>query len=100
MKLFGTEIYIIRSKDNYCNNNFDRLSKYQHFVSLHDHVQSNLLDWKNFYDSLTPHTAAIPEPWETKLSSFQKLLIMRCFRPDKLPIAVQTFVSGKFTIII
>ncbi len=34
----------------------------------------------------------LPNFWEKKLSSFQKLLIFRCLRPDKIPDAVSDLV--------
>ena len=40
----------------------------------------------------------IPEPWKTKLDDFQKMIILKCLRPDKLTNAMQNYLikySGK-----
>lgn len=37
--------------------------------------------------------APFPEPWETKLDDFEKLLILKCLRPDKLINAIQIFLT-------
>ncbi|KAG8124794.1 hypothetical protein E2320_020258, partial [Naja naja] len=38
--------------------------------------------WKTVYDSLNPHHEEFPEEWQNKLEGFQRMLIIRCLRPD------------------
>ncbi|KAJ7552701.1 hypothetical protein O6H91_06G065600 [Diphasiastrum complanatum] len=71
-----------------------RLSKMIAFVGLDLHVASNTADWKVIYNSLEPHKELLPGKYE-KTSAFQKLLILRCVRPDKVIPAMQEFVSEK-----
>ena len=40
--------------------------------------------WKQFYDSVEPQNESYPYDWDQKLGMFQKLLILRCLRPDKV----------------
>ena len=40
--------------------------------------------FKQYFDSLEPHKSPLPEPWQSQLNQFQKLLILRCIRPGKL----------------
>lgn len=70
----------------------DRLSKASDFSRLNQHVASNLADWKALFDSLDPQKMPLPGPYATKLTGFQKLLILRCMRPDKVIPAIQDFV--------
>lgn len=80
---------MVKNWDEIC-----RLSDLQKFNGLREHVTKNVDAWKQYFDAILPHEASLPDPWEKKLSSFQKLCILRVFRPDKLVPAVQSFVSG------
>lgn len=70
----------------------DRLSKAKSFAGLNQHVADHLADWKALFDSLDPQKMPIPGPYANSLSRFQKLLILRCMRPDKVIPAIQDFV--------
>ncbi|XP_063786085.1 dynein axonemal heavy chain 3-like [Pseudophryne corroboree] len=72
-----------------------RLSTLTLFSGLDDHFCSNLTEWKNIYDSSHPNQMELPDPWEDLLTAFQKLLVIRCLRPDKVIPAVQQFVIEK-----
>ncbi|XP_014211752.1 dynein heavy chain 12, axonemal [Copidosoma floridanum] len=48
--------------------------------------------WKPFYDAVNPEDASLPEPWESRLDDFQKLVVMRMLRPDKVIPKVVQFV--------
>ncbi|KAK3803952.1 hypothetical protein RRG08_059815 [Elysia crispata] len=51
--------------------------------------------WKRLYDSLEPHHHKLPRKWNDALNDFQRLIILRVFRPDKVIPAVQDFVTLK-----
>uniref|UniRef100_A0A1A9WZZ0 Dynein axonemal heavy chain 7 n=1 Tax=Glossina brevipalpis TaxID=37001 RepID=A0A1A9WZZ0_9MUSC len=75
-------------------NEICRLSELANFKGFREHVEQNLTLWKGFFDSPTPQdNQSIPQPWSTKLSMFQKLLILRVLRPDKLVPGVLAFVA-------
>lgn len=78
-----------RSWDEIC-----RLTAYEAFGGFKEHVVANLRRWKAYFDDDTPHSAEIPDPWKTSLSSFQKLLVLRCFRSDKLVPGIEIYVEG------
>jgi dynein heavy chain len=49
-------------------------------------------EWRPLYDSLEPHKVVMPRHFNS-LDTFKKLLIVRCFRPDKVVPAVADFVQ-------
>ena len=48
--------------------------------------------WKELYDSTKPETAALPGKWELKLRQLDRMVVLRCVRPDKMVPAVQNFI--------
>lgn len=58
------------------------------FSDFAQSFQENLPLWKNYYDLMDPIESPLPQPWETVLTPFQKLIVMRIIRPDTVPIMV------------
>lgn len=66
------------------------------FFSFHrDAFISSAKDFKPIYDSKDPCNAPVPAPWSEKLNELQKIIIVRCLRPDKIEPAVSKFVTSK-----
>ncbi|CAF4262296.1 unnamed protein product [Rotaria socialis] len=55
------------------------------------HVKENPNKWKTLYDSPTPHEQSYPDDFNN-LSSLERLLVLRLFRPDKIVPAVQQYI--------
>lgn len=68
-----------------------RASNLPNLEGLFEHVQENISSWKILYDSSRPQEESLPDHWN-ELNGMSKMIIIRCFRPDKLIPAVQTFV--------
>jgi dynein heavy chain len=49
--------------------------------------------FKKIFDSTEPHKEPLPGHWQTDLDSFQKLLVLKCIRADKVTNSMQDFVS-------
>ncbi|XP_027026371.2 dynein axonemal heavy chain 12 [Tachysurus fulvidraco] len=47
------------------------------------------------YDSKEPYNTSLPSPWCDKLNDFQKIIIYRCLRPDKIEPALANYVTDK-----
>lgn len=48
--------------------------------------------WTHIYESKQPFEEDLPGDWNTKLNDFEKLIIIRLIRPDKLVMSVNSFV--------
>uniref|UniRef100_A0A7N8WYZ8 Dynein, axonemal, heavy chain 7 n=1 Tax=Mastacembelus armatus TaxID=205130 RepID=A0A7N8WYZ8_9TELE len=60
-----------------------RLDEMEHFKGLRHDMAHLRNEWKKVYDSPNPHQTPFPDEWQKKLSQFQKMLVIRCLRPDK-----------------
>jgi dynein heavy chain len=51
-------------------------------------------DWKEYYDQADQEDSTFPNPWYDKLSDFQRILVVRTIRPDKvIPIIIKLIES-------
>ena len=70
-----------------------RASALSGLSELRESVANNPNDWKSYYDLPNPQEHPLPEPFqEVSEGSLQRLLIIRCIRPDKLVPAIRSFV--------
>ncbi|KAF5288622.1 hypothetical protein FQR65_LT11993 [Abscondita terminalis] len=81
---------VAKSWDELC-----RLDEFTAFQGIKNHFYKNAGEWRKLFDSLEPHLFPFPNPWDTKLTQFQKLSVLRCLRPDKVVPAVQKFVEAQ-----
>ena len=56
------------------------------------HVKENTEAWHKFYDSVDPFEATLPPPWD-RLHGLEKIVILRCFRVDKVSLAVRKYIE-------
>ncbi|XP_043264608.1 dynein axonemal heavy chain 7 [Colletes gigas] len=64
------------------------------FANFQTNFLRNLNAWKDYYDLLDPENSPIPDPWEKTLTPFQKLIVVRMIRTDKVMIMIQRFVEA------
>ncbi|XP_069792874.1 dynein axonemal heavy chain 1 isoform X2 [Narcine bancroftii] len=69
------------------------LTSLQSFSNFREDFVDNLDGFQIIFDSPDPHRQSFPGNLDTQLNSFQKLLVMRCLRVDKVTNAMQDFVS-------
>jgi dynein heavy chain len=62
------------------------------FEGLMGSMSSDNDAWKEWMDTLAPQDEALPGTWESSLTPFQKLLIMRVLRDEKVVDAVTNFI--------
>uniref|UniRef100_A0A803W9U6 Dynein axonemal heavy chain 3 n=1 Tax=Ficedula albicollis TaxID=59894 RepID=A0A803W9U6_FICAL len=68
-----------------------RASCLTNLQGLMEHVRDNSSKWKTIYDSVRPHEEAFPDSWGS-LAGLDRMVILRCLRPDKIIPAVQIFI--------
>ena len=54
------------------------------WTGLAYHVSDYLSDWKRIYDSTEPQNELLPDPWNSQLDPFQRIVVLRTLRPDKV----------------
>ena len=66
------------------------------YTGLRESIIENSAEWKQIYDVNDAHKATLPGIFAHK-SPFEKLLILRCIRSDKITFAVTDFVIEQMT---
>ncbi|EFJ27757.1 hypothetical protein SELMODRAFT_94851 [Selaginella moellendorffii] len=70
-----------------------RLSQKEAFSGLDADIIQQADKWRVIFDSPEPHMEPLPLPWNIELDSFQKMVVLRCIRPDKLVLATANYVA-------
>jgi dynein heavy chain len=63
------------------------------FAGLGDGMQSDSDDWSAWINAEDAENAKLPGSYEKDLTTFQKLILLRTLRPDRLPICMQSFIG-------
>ncbi|XP_020637559.3 dynein axonemal heavy chain 11 isoform X1 [Pogona vitticeps] len=64
------------------------------FRGLDRDIEGSPKRWKKWVDSECPEKETLPQEWKSK-TSFQKLIILRGLRPDRMTYALRNFVEEK-----
>lgn len=72
-----------------------KASKLEGLSGFMESFKSRLKEWKRWFESSEPQEKALPGDWESKLTPFQKLIVLRCIRVDKLSLGISNFVSNE-----
>lgn len=65
------------------------------FTELTSHIEENMAAWEEFAASNDPQLEPLPEPWNGKLDNFERLLILKVFRPEKLLFSFTDYVKDE-----
>ena len=65
------------------------------FAQIQTDIENNEQDWADWYDHEAPETQEIPLGYGDRLDSLELMLLLRCFRPDRITIAAQSYIMDK-----
>ncbi|XP_011498925.1 PREDICTED: dynein heavy chain 7, axonemal-like [Ceratosolen solmsi marchali] len=64
------------------------------FQNLANSFSINNTRWRKYCNSLECEDCLMPSPWDNKLTTFQKLMLIRILRPDKIIVKITEFVES------
>ena len=74
---------------------FLTLSTLPDFAGLENNFSEVSEEFKKIFDDAHPHKYPLPGKWNFGLSQFQKILVLRCLRSDRVTSGIQDFVSNQ-----
>nr|XP_049701305.1 dynein axonemal heavy chain 10 [Helicoverpa armigera] len=63
------------------------------FAALPDNISRKLSEWQEWFDSDTPESADIPGGYRDTLEPFELLMLLRCFRVDRIYRALTDYIT-------
>ncbi|EAT40340.1 AAEL007918-PA [Aedes aegypti] len=72
-----------------------RLEQLPEFTGFAKSFIQTIDAWKRYYDVEDTHLEKLPSPWQEKTNRFEKLIVLRTFRPDKVVLAITEFVASE-----
>ena len=69
------------------------------FEGIIDDFKENAEDWESWATCEYPEHEELPGDWQETLTDFQKCILLKCFRPEKIMFAFKDYVKnhmGKF----
>ena len=74
--------------------NITELDALPNFKGVVSSFESNLGEWEAWYRKGDPEASELPAEWESKCNELQRLILVRCLRPDRVIFAATTYVSN------
>lgn len=63
------------------------------FSSLGDNMQSDSEEWNKWFDSEMPEIAKLPGDYQKNLVAFDRLILLRAMRPDRVTTALKSWIE-------
>ncbi|CDJ49023.1 hypothetical protein EBH_0056020 [Eimeria brunetti] len=51
---------------------------------LQSSIEQNIREWRRWFGSPEPERATLPGDWQSRLDALQRLIVIRCLRPDRI----------------
>ncbi|KAJ7549736.1 hypothetical protein O6H91_07G065700 [Diphasiastrum complanatum] len=65
------------------------------FKGFTNDIIQNVSKWKVFFKTSEPHNSPLPSVWDSVVDSFQRLLLMKIIREEKLVFAIEMYIKEK-----
>jgi len=69
------------------------LETLKRFAGLGDNMQSDSDAWQRWFDSEMSEVAKLPGDYQKQLSNFDRLILLRAMRPDRVATALKTWIA-------
>lgn len=63
------------------------------FANIGDNMQSDSDEWQKWFDAECPETAKLPGEYQKNLGNFDRLILLRAMRPDRVTTALKSWVE-------
>ncbi|KAF5831208.1 dynein-1-beta heavy chain, flagellar inner arm I1 complex [Dunaliella salina] len=74
--------------------NVTELENLANFKGIVSSMESSNGEWERWYRQEEPETAELPSEWESKCNELQRLLLVRCLRPDRVIFCATSYVAN------
>jgi len=74
---------------------FYGMEQLENMKGIEKHFMEKPDDFRPVYDAIEAHEEKLPEPFESKLDPFEKLIVLKALRSDKLKQGIQNWIALK-----
>ncbi|XP_005185418.2 dynein axonemal heavy chain 12 [Musca domestica] len=75
--------------------NILRLEEFPELKGIVASFRSNTAAWKRIYDHAEPELQPLPDGWQNRTTRFEKIIVLKCLRPDKVFLAIRNFIAAE-----
>ena len=65
---------------------------YEKFKDIHADVLRHTREWADWTNSSELLSTELPEEWETKFNLFEKLLLVKAFKPENVMFSITSYI--------
>lgn len=75
-----------------CWDDVTEMDKLPGFHGVTDSIEKTPKDWREWYTTTEPEQIPLVGDWQDVCNEFQKMLFIRCLRPDRISSCIRTFI--------
>lgn len=74
--------------------NITELEKLPNFKGISESFEKYAKEWFEWYTATEPENTTLPGPWQDSCNIFQRMLIVRCLRPDRISSCLRFYIGA------